>query len=147
MKSFVFALAIALVSVSASAQVAAPNRIQSINDIPTEFTGIAGDLVTRVDASLKLNRILSATRTAPNVTMANIRYTVDAELNLGGRAIQIKELTLYLAKTGANNDIWLKLDDEFEQNLNLILTYDELTNSFTLKEVGRSRRISLKGVR
>jgi hypothetical protein len=128
---------------------AAPARrpVDSLNDLPTRWEGEVGDLMTRYSGSLSIDRILRAERRDESGRFAAV-YDVEASLSLGSRTVPVTKIDLS-SSDRSQNVYWLvlSLKDELVPRLLAVVTYDEASDTYTLREETRyagERRFVLK---
>lgn len=143
----VFALTFAfLVSASSSAAL----TVQSLNDLPKQWEGVAGDLVTRVEASLLIESVDKVVlRKAPASLPAE--YNVTAYLKLGSRKVTVKKIVLTpLFKAQSDNfEFTMILEDVLVPVISGAIRFDQGTKTFILKDFVNppsGQRLELRGV-
>lgn len=145
----ILAVILAVLS-SASSAFAATNirPIESLNELPSRWSGVAGDLTTKVEATLVIDRIKSATREERSDGSYFAKYDVDAKLTIGRRSVEINQLNMSrLTTNGTEIVIVLFSNDELVKTIWGRVTYDEATDSFQFADVVRDgmRRFVLTG--
>ena len=132
-------------SLSASA-VSLPLR--SLNDLPARWTGVAGDLFTRVESTLVIDKILDVKREDSHHSFT-ATYRVEAQMTVGAREFAVHQIVLRGESPYINIvEITLKTRDELVSDLFAIAKYDEVTHTFILREsprLGVGRRFVLHG--
>ena len=94
--SKIIALVTAVLALNAASALASgpQNAITSIHDIPTAWTGVAGDIVQRADAAFNLTRVRHESRSEGTLLM--ITYDVDATLRIGARTMPVQQIMMML---------------------------------------------------
>ena len=134
-----------LVSASNSAAL----TVQSLNDLPKQWDGVAGDLVTRVDASLVIESINKVVlRSSPDSFPAE--YNVNAYLKFGTRKVTVKKIVLTpLSKGQSDNfEFTMTLEDVLVPVISGAIRYDLGTMTFILKDFVNppsGQRLELRG--
>ncbi|GEM_PF-1321055 len=113
--------------------------VQSLNDLPAKWEGVAGDLLTRVPATLVIDRIRKVSRTERSNGFVAL-YEVDGSVSFGERKVSISkiELTAFTKETATSYSLFIMTDDQLTPNLWAAVVYDEATDTFTLKEYPRA---------
>jgi hypothetical protein len=107
----------------------------SLNDLPSHWEGVAGDLVTRVQATLDIGTIHSVARdTNDYFTVAT--YAVDADLAFGSNHLTVSSiaLTVYEDMSKAY-DITFTTTDELAPMVSASVRYDEVKNLWTMRRM------------
>lgn len=141
----VVTLAFALTVVTASAAFAATRPVESLNDLPSKWTGVAGGLLQSKNATFSIDKVVGVSRDdrADGFTAS---YDVEATMMLGKRKLNVTKIQLECPARGANRyEFMMTTDDELVPHLLAIVRYDEASNSFSLKELPHygERRFSL----
>ena len=131
---------------SCTAWSAAP-PVDSLNDLPSRWSGLAGDLLQQAPAVFEIRKILSVSREdGPQGFTAT--YDVEARLELGTRAIDIRRLELQVDRNYPRIQwVTIETSDELVPRLWAAISYDEVSDSYTLREMprpGGERRFVLK---
>ena len=124
-----------LVLVLATAAWADQPPVDSLNDLPGRWEGAAGDLFARTPATFSVDKILSVVREdKPSGFVA--KYEVEGRLILGTRSVSVTKLELS-ASSKISSVYWVTLDlaDALVPRIWAAVTYDEATDSYTLKEM------------
>ncbi len=135
MKQFVILFASLLMSVSAYS---ARPPITSLNDLPSKWEGVAGDLFVRNAGSLQVNRILEVER-HDGKNEFSATYTVDALVRFGAREILVSKI--FLSSSSFVKDVYwmtIELKDELIPRLVTTLVYDEASNTYIMKDITQS---------
>lgn len=113
--------------------------IQSLNDLPSRWEGVAGDLLARVSATLTIDRIKKASRTDKPKGFVAL-YEVDGTVSFGERKVIVSkiELTVNTADATPTYSFFVMTEDQLTPNLWAALVYDEATDTFTMKEYPRA---------
>lgn len=119
--------------------------VNSLNDLPAKWEGVAGSLFTQEQGSLSIDRIIRVIRQEKPESFA-ATYEVEASLKFGARTIGVSKIELS-SSSQARAVYWvtLQLNDDLVPRLFGAITYDEATNTYTLKEMprqGGERRFS-----
>ncbi|MBY0471437.1 hypothetical protein K2X30_09740 [bacterium] len=111
--------------------------IQKLQELPTTWTGVAGDLFTKSSAALVINKIHSEIREVGTEGFSAL-YDVSAELHFGARVLAIRKIELSGSEM-SKNVLWLnfELQDELVSRLYAAITYDEASKIYFLKEMPR----------
>ena len=122
--------------------------VTSLNELPSYWEGVAGDLVVRERASLRIDRILNVER-KPHTGGINVYYDVEGKIKLGSREVQVNQVILN-SEEMIKDAIFLTLglQDELTPRLSVSVLYDEASNSFQIKGAtppGIEYRLVLKG--
>ncbi|HTL12085.1 MAG TPA: hypothetical protein VL588_06335 [Bdellovibrionota bacterium] len=145
-RRFAQALSLTLLMVAAPLSAVAAQPITSLNDLPREWNGVAGDLLMSQPAKLTIDRIKTAEHT-DTAEGFQATYEVDANLTTV-RTVAIKSITLDADKN-FKNVVWVTINtaDELVPTLFAAISYDEASNTYTLKEMPKQgeRRFVLKG--
>lgn len=127
------------------------SQIYSLSDLPLTWEGIAGDLIVRVPAAFKIEKIKKATRVDSSKPFPVI-YDVNASFSFGERKVAVHEIELFSASSQNAGEreleVMIKLEDEMTPSLLAAIRYDEVTQQFTLKELSsppRQKRFILTG--
>lgn len=138
---------LSLIGLASQAQ-AAVAPVNSLNDLPTEWEGVAGGLVTQVPARLVIKKIKSVSR-KDGQDMFTADYQVDAVFSVGERQLAVNQVRLSgLTDTPRVRELTLSFDDELVATAFASVTYDEATDTYSLKDHFRQtgeRRFSLRG--
>ena len=125
--------------------------VRSLNDLPFQWSGVAGDLVTRLPMTLSISRILKVTRKDTDHAVS-ATYDVDSVMAFGSRAVKV--LTIDLDAESFADDVVslvLYIDDELNPIISATVVYDEATNMFTMRDLPASgtneHYFTLKGQR
>lgn len=111
--------------------------VNSLNDLPSKWVGVAGNLFTQDQGALSIDRILRVEREERSNGFS-ATYDVEARISLGTRTIPVNKIDLS-SSTQARNVYWLtlQLNDALVPRVWASVTYDEATNTFSLKEMPR----------
>ena len=150
MTKFGNTLAIVLLCLSCSPALAAARggKIDSIHDLPKRWTGTAGDLLQTGPATFDLSRVIQVVRSPNGDIPGTVVYEVQATLQMGTRSLPVHKMTLVTFSDLPNHaEIWLSFDDELARAMQLLVSYDEASNRFTMSDpfVNGMRRISMSG--
>jgi len=135
MKSLLISL-MSGIAMSSVAWASAPiTSITSFNDLPHEWTGVAGDLTSEQPATLTIN---SATETAreqdPNGGYTLVTYTTDAALTVASRNIQITGAQLQLMGNGTAVEISFQTNDVLYPTF-FVSVVEDATGLFSMREL------------
>ena len=110
-------------------------KIETIRDIPWNFTGKAGNLFQTSDISLTISELISAQ--TENVSFGKIIYNkINGLIKIGEkRVLTISEINiLQYDHTPTSNTVIVKTTDKFVPNILFNLKYDLISDSYHLKE-------------
>ncbi len=134
MKKFAIIVGLLLASISAWAD---RPPVNSLNDLPARWEGVAGSLFVQEQGSLTIERIIRVIRDEKPESFS-ATYEVEAAIKLGARTIGVSKIELS-SSSQARAVYWvtLQLNDALVPRLFAAITYDEATNTYTLKEMPR----------
>lgn len=117
--------------------------IESLSELPSKWEGVAGDLVTRVPAELKIEKIKKEQRGDLSNPFPAV-YEVDASLTFGARKILVQRIRLDSAPSqnvGEQQfEVMISLADDLTPTLFALIHFDETTKSYVLKELSSPPR-------
>jgi hypothetical protein len=129
-------LSVAFLSFVFTSGAFAAKPVTSLNDLPSKWEGVAGDLVVRTAATFSIDRILKVTRDDTGGGRLAVLYDVEAGMTLGERMLTVKQIRLDSYPNFPNHfELVLYTDDELVGNMLAIVRYDEVTDTFSLKEL------------
>jgi hypothetical protein len=137
---------VALFLLATSTAFASP--ITSLRDLPTQWAGVAGDLLQRQQATLQIGQIRGETRSDGALT--TIEYDVDGTLSIGARSLAITRITMMTyGPADSSAEIYVRFNDELVNTLQLLIRKDDATGTFTARDPLSNgvRRVSLTGTR
>jgi hypothetical protein len=142
MKNFAIIVTLLLGSISAWAD---RPPVNSLNDLPAKWDGVAGSLFAQEQGSLSIDRIIRVIRDEKPGSFA-ATYEVEASLKIGARTIGVSKIELS-SSSQAKAVYWitLQLNDDLVPRVFGAITYDEATNTYALREMprqGGERRFS-----
>ena len=125
--------AVLLLLMTTSAWSAVP--VRSLNDLPSQWTGVAGDMVTRMPMTLSINKILKVTRKDTDQTVS-ATYDVDSAIMFGTRSVKVLKIDLD-AENADTQVLSLNLytDDELNPVIEVSVVFDEASNMFTMRDI------------
>lgn len=114
--------------------------IRSLNDLPRDWSGVAGDLFHRGDARLKLGQAVERSRKVTG-TYTQVEYELQGTLDLAGKSYSIQAAKLMLtAGYEQRAEVLWYLSDPLVPNLLTVARYDEKLGAFQLFESVEGRR-------
>ena len=130
-----FSIAVTSLFMTTAAFAAKP--VQSLNDLPSKWEGVAGDFVTRVAATFSVDRILKVTRENTDDGRLSALYDVEASMVMGPkRVLAVKQIRLEAYPNFPNHfELVLFTEDVLAGNMLAVVSYDEVSDTFSLKEL------------
>jgi hypothetical protein len=97
---------------------------RSLNDLPRNWSGEAGDLFNRVAASLRLGKALEKGRVGDDRSY-RAEYEVKGTLTVGGRTFRINGAQVWVSEMSSNSAevIWMLEGDTLIRNLRTIVRH------------------------
>lgn len=141
-----FALMLVTTVLGAASALAASRPVDSLHDLPSRWEGVAGDLLHKSTAAFTIDKVIKVTR--DDKVSGVTKYEVQAALVLGERRLNVRQITLLRFSTdNPALEVNLETDDELATNVFGTITYDEASDTFTLRELPRfgERRFLLTG--
>lgn len=124
-----------ITGMTSHAQAGLRQPVDSLNDLPFNWSGVAGDLITKVPATLTLKRITSVERIPSEFYRLEASYSVEGELTFGSRVVPLKTIVIRAAKGDGNRlELTFFFDDDLALSLSTAVTYDEASDEFVMKE-------------
>ncbi len=126
-------LGILLASISADAR-----PVESLNDLPRVWNGVAGDLFTKSAARLVVTTIKTAT-VEETAYAVHRKYTVDGTFSVGTRVLELAEITLSTQKIDSATapippSLMLSFNDPLVKVVYGAVIYRETENTFTFAD-------------
>jgi hypothetical protein len=138
-------------TVAQASPAATARKVESLNDLPKVWEGVAGDFSTRKAAKLTVQSIQAVEyRTPIEPGYLNATYSVVANLTVGegeqAYSIQVTKLTLQGDGAGTF-EVSLTFNDELMKGMLTSVRYDEVTDTYLMRDpiVNGARRLSLVG--
>lgn len=122
---------------SSSVTVAAPARsLDSLNDLPSTWTGVSGDWATKVPAQLAIKRILSVKRISSEYFRVEASYEIEGTLSMGnGRTVPLKTVVFRSTRENPQNaELTFLFNDELIHSLVVLAAYDEASDEFLMRD-------------
>jgi hypothetical protein len=128
--------ACAALFLSVTAVAATTHRpVESIHDLPSSWTGVAGGFLTKTPATFTIGKVLKVEREDRDGRFAAV-YDVEATLSFGTREIKVSKIGISRYETVAENyEVMLTTCDELAGNMLASIHYDEASDSFTFNEI------------
>jgi len=131
----------------AGTALASIHPVRSLNDLPSHWHGVAGNLFTKTPATFTIDRIIKVTHQNHDGELS-ATYDVAAKFHFLGRTLNVKRILLRKFETNSDvYDLVLVTDDVLVKYVETSVAYDEATDSFTMRDLVRNgqRRFVLSG--
>ena len=114
--------------------------LESLHDLPAKWDGVAGGLLTKVTATFTIDKVTKVSRNdgSDGRSFSGL-YDVEANLVLGDRKVTVKQISLnrYSPDFGGY-EVVLFTDEELVGNLFAGIKYDEVSDTWSLREMPRT---------
>jgi hypothetical protein len=134
-----------LMAVSSLAAAANIRPVESLHDLPAKWEGVAGGLLTRMPATLTIEKVLKVTHNEGGSGFS-ATYDVAASMTFGARSLNITQIVMNRYGTvGTNYEFYMHTDDELVQTVWVSVAYDETSDSYLMRDMVQNgeRRFSL----
>ncbi len=123
---------------SHSAFAADGSQFRSLNDLPTRWTGMAGDLFSRGPAQMVWGKAVEVSRKGNDQSFL-AEYTVTGELKIGALTHKIVGMQFWVQDSQYKRaELAIRLDDPLTPTVGGVVRWVESTQSFQLLEMPRS---------
>jgi hypothetical protein len=114
------------------------SQFRSLNDLPTRWTGIAGDLFSRGPAQMVWGKAVEVSRKGNDQSFL-AEYTLTGELKLGALTHKIVGMQFWVQDSQYKRaELAIRLDDPLTPTVGGVVRWVESTRSFQLVEMPRS---------
>lgn len=112
------------------------HQVGSIHDLPSKWTGVAGNLIQRVQGTLTIGKVSQVSREDRKDGTFTATYQVEATMSFGENKILVEEITLDSTLSVKNiYSVQFKVNDELVSYLHAMIRYDEASDTFFLKQL------------
>jgi hypothetical protein len=108
--------------------------VNSLNDLPSKWDGVSGNLFEKSSASFEIQKIIKVSRDEQKNSFV-ATYEVQAVARFGQREFNVVKIEL--SSYAFEKDVYtliLDLNDELTPKLFVTVTYDEASNRFTMRD-------------